>query len=369
MLRFAALNISRFTLARVIRHSDCRPLLRTISKQNEPIPTNDNKEGPSFATSDIKSTHDVEKVMPDAKVGHHYWEATRNLLYEYEKKLKYRGYNTLRISLGLLMGSILVMYLFGKQIKGFFSAHGADVASQSLSNTNFQISASDFSKNVVHQLLGDPEVSDLAVQFLSDLVKRPDTRRVLSDLVVAVLQDESTKQQVSKLAREQVAWYLLNDPQTIENVVAMITRIIIRDETLQSANELVHKIIQDTSVQNQVSQLFANVIVTDIVKLKAQDLGTHTVRQVLEDENIKEHATSFVRAVLMDQHIQHDAGYALWEALKVSLTPRWFVRTTATTTEEDIEQNNTQTDTDHHNNTRHIHDEHPCMPVKPTVDT
>jgi uncharacterized membrane-anchored protein YjiN (DUF445 family) len=254
------------------------------------------------------------------------WNATQQLYHKLDNRLQYRGYSTLRILAGVVGGSVLLTWLFQKQIKGFFSEHGAEVASQSLSSSNVQTSAGDLSKAVIQQVLQDPKSSDMAVQFLTQLSQRPDTRRMVVELVVSVLNDEQTKQQVSQLAREQVAWYLLNDPQTLENVVTMFTRALMSNQTLASSNELVKKVIQDEYVQDQVAQMFAKVIVTDYVKSSAQDLGTHTIHQVLEDENVKEHTTSFVRAVLQDQHIQHDAGYALWEALKVSLTPRWFAR-------------------------------------------
>ncbi len=292
-----------------------------------------------------KEQQKLEKP-PQTPTEYAIWSATQHLYHKLDERLpKYRDYSTLKI-LGIgLAGALVLSYLFQKQIKGFFSEHGADVASQSLSSTSVQTSAGDLSKAVIQQILEDPKTSDMAVQFLTDLFRRPDTKRILTELVINILQDEQTKQQVSQLAREQVAWYLMNDVQTMEHLVAMITRALLRDETLASSNELVKKILQDELVQDQASQMFAKVFVTDYMKNSAQDLGTHTLHQVLSDDNVKEHATTFVRTVLQDQHIQHDAGYALWEALKVSITPRWFVRSPQ---EESInystgEPSNTQT--------------------------
>ncbi len=322
----------------------CRPVQSVRLSNSFGIPIHTPVQPRRYFSIDEKPPAPLNDKPPQNSTDYAIWHVTQQLLHRIEDRLpKYRDYNSLKILGFGLTGALLLTYIFQKQIKGFFSQHGAEVASQSLSSSNVQNSAGDLSKAVLQQVLEDPKTSDVAVQFLANLVRRPDTQQMLTTLVVTTLQDDSMKKQISELARDQVAWYLLHDQQTLENFVSLITRTILRDETLSSSNELVKKVLQDAYVQDQVAQMLSKVVVTDFMKQGAVELGTQTLHQVLDDENIKEHTTTFVRAVLQDQAIQHDAGYALWEALKVSVTPRWFARETEAPPSEEGTTSNTVT--------------------------
>ncbi|KAL0483427.1 hypothetical protein AKO1_014757 [Acrasis kona] len=219
---------------------------------------------------------------------------------------------------------ICVLLVFSGSIKDFFTEHGAHVASQSLSSENVQSSAGELSKNVVQQVLEDPKTSDLAVTFLTQLVKRDDTKQLVSGLVVSVLQDQYVKEQVSNLAREQVAWYLLNEPRTLEQLSSLVQRTLALPETHESVKCISNSVISDPHTLDLVTNLLSEVILRQYVKDSAVQLGIYTSNQVLSDEHVKNMATGFARAVMMDPHTQNDAGQLLWEAFKVSVTPSWF---------------------------------------------
>ncbi|KAF0974028.1 hypothetical protein FDP41_006959 [Naegleria fowleri] len=238
--------------------------------------------------------------------------------------LKRRGYSLFRILIISLVVISVVIYKFGENIKNFFSQHGADVASKSLESKNLKMSAEQLSKDVVQQVLSDPKTVEQAVNFLSQLFARKDTQDLLVALLLQVLKDPTTQTYVSKFVKEIVAMYLLHDEQTMQVTADFVYRILQKPETKDQLVILLNNALQDESFRQSVAEMFSAVILYDVVKKSGAELGSDAVHTVLEDQNVKQHAESFITAVLLNQKIQHDAGFALWEALKVSLTPTWF---------------------------------------------
>ncbi|KAL9658064.1 hypothetical protein ABK040_012302 [Willaertia magna] len=264
-------------------------------------------------------------VSPAINPEHHYYtQSIRNLANEVGLALKAKGYSTWRI-LGIaalifgILGSI-----YSEEIKNFFSEHGADVASRSLSSENVQISAETLSKAVVQQVLNDPKTIEHAVNFLTELISRPETQKLLVDLLLQVLKDEGTQKYAQTFVKEVIAFYLMQDEHTLKVTTDFVVRVLAQKETKDQLVVLLNSALQEPSFRHEVAELFSSVILYDVVKKSAAELGIGSVHTIMDDEAVQKHSEEFVHSLLMNKKIQHDAGFALYEAMKVSITPGWF---------------------------------------------
>jgi len=279
----------------------------------------------------VPSTHNTNQIPHSSQVNqgvnpehHFYTQKIRNLAYELDMMLKRRGYSTFRV-LGLTALALgVLVFLFGEELKNFFSQHGADVASRSLESESVQMSAEVLSKAVVQQVLSDEKTIEHAIDFLRQLVSRQDTQQLLVSLLLQVLKDPTTQSFVSQFVKETVAIYLMQDEQTLQVASNFVYKIMEKQETKDQLVQLLNAALQDEKFRQQAAEMFASVILYDVVKKNGTELGLHAVHNVLDDEGVKQHSESFVSNVLTNQKVQHDAGFAIWEAVKVSVTPGWF---------------------------------------------
>ncbi|EFC47853.1 hypothetical protein NAEGRDRAFT_78700 [Naegleria gruberi] len=297
------------------------------TQQQQPIVTN--------PTSQIRDPVPPAVVNPEH---HFYTQKIRNLANELDMMLKRRGYSTFRVLVTTSLGLAVFIFLFSEDIKNFFSQHGADVASRSLGSESVQMSAEVLSKAVVQQVLSDAKTTEHAVNFLKDLISRKETQQLLVTLLLQVLQDPITQEYVSQFAKERIALYLLRDEYTIQVASEFAWKIIDKPETKDHLVILLNNALKDEAFRQHVADLFASVILYDVVKQSGSELGMHTVHNVMDDQNVQQHAEVFVTGILSNQKVRHDAGFALWEALKVSLTPTWFYHPPPNAPEQTSEQ-------------------------------
>lgn len=104
-----------------------------------------------------------------------------------------------------LTGFIVLMLLFGKQIRTYFTTTTADLAKETLENESLQMQTQGLASAVVQTILTDPEITAQAAIFLKEASTTQEVQQAMVNLVLHILQHPDTLQEVTALSKKLVA--------------------------------------------------------------------------------------------------------------------------------------------------------------------
>lgn len=102
------------------------------------------------------------------------------------------------LSIGVIMGVAMVAYFFSTPMKEDTVHHTAVMASEALQNTNLQKRAIELSKLVVRDVLNDPNSLNLTVKLVTELLGREEVKIAISSLLLALFEDRYTQEITKK---------------------------------------------------------------------------------------------------------------------------------------------------------------------------
>ena len=144
----------------------------------------------------------------------------------------------------------------------------------------------------------------------------------------------------------------MDDPSTKQTLIRLLQRLMIDQEMQKNVSEFTSRIIYDvmkkSETEVQLGQLFRRAILQkdnqdalyillkefiDDQKTKqlATNLALEVTHNVLNDENVKIAATTFIKDILSDSGLQQQSGDFAWNAVKNALKPKWFTNHAKTT--------------------------------------
>lgn len=226
-------------------------------------------------------------------------------------------------AIGMVGLGSLTIVAFGPELKGNVSQHTAEVARRSLENVDLQIQTQQLASEIVQTVLNNPKVLDQAAQFVSHLTQLDATQKSLIQLTKYVLNDPHTLAEVTKVTKRLI-YNMMQDPATLQQLVELVKMAIFDPTTKDSVIVLLQGLMQDKTVQAQVTELMQFVFIQEPVKTSVETTMTETCHQIMSNEQVNAHAKVFVSDVLKDQTVQSHGGDALWSTVWYSVTPRWI---------------------------------------------
>eukprot|EP01127_Copromyxa_protea_P010398 TRINITY_DN2531_c0_g1_i2.p1 TRINITY_DN2531_c0_g1~~TRINITY_DN2531_c0_g1_i2.p1 ORF type:complete len:457 (-),score=107.53 TRINITY_DN2531_c0_g1_i2:16-1386(-) len=234
------------------------------------------------------------------------------------------------IMLGLLLGGLIIVGLvsyFWQNIQAFLGHQTATVTQLTLEDKELKIKVEDFAKALINELLdhytNDKQTQQVTVDFVSKIFADPATTKAAVNLVNNVLQDESFKAQTVNLSN-YIVGVVLNDQHTTDQVVVLLKKVAAMEETQNLLQWLFVKLFNDETIQLELQKLFIHVFSQDSIVNKSNDLANTAATHVLSDPAVIATAQNFVNQTLNDGAVQEAAGYAIWEAFMVAVTPSLF---------------------------------------------
>lgn len=236
-----------------------------------------------------------------------------------------------------------IFWFFGDDIKIKLSGHGADVVSDSIGNPVVVDKASRLSREVVEDILRNENTREQARVF---------TKTLLTNL----FHDESMK----KEAVEFVGRVLL-DTGTKESVYCLIDKLAKDDKTKKLVAELlmsgVHHVLDNAAVRKHaydflVSNQNQDALVVLLESLinnpkslqMVTNLALNGVHNVLDNNQVKNHAHNFVLDQLRDDEFQKQGSDTIYSFVTGAFYPTWLISDTSEKNEEDsnkeVEENN-----------------------------
>ena len=134
------------------------------------------------------------------------------------------------------------------------------------------------------------------------------------------MKDPEALKQTQEFAGRIVDW-LSKDPATQRNLAQLIIELLQRPDAKAAVFALVQNVLRDPLTRIQAAQLVGDLLQYEAIRKQTVNLGVHASHQVLNDEEVKDHAVHFVTGVLNDSALQKSGGQAIWNALGYSVTP------------------------------------------------
>ena len=114
-------------------------------------------------------------------------------------------------------------------------------------------------KQLIEQVLEDPQITAQAADFVSQVVNTETARVGLGNLLVQALAMESFQHQALLLSQGVVA-NILSDEAMIDKTAVFLWQVLQRPDTLKATTELVERVMKDPGTQSHAAELEARAL-------------------------------------------------------------------------------------------------------------
>lgn len=156
-----------------------------------------------------------------------------------EQRMMYRGHSILKWTLGSSIGAATMAFLFREQIQNHIFDSTANVAQKSLQNHQVVNQSEILARQVVENLLNDPQHMDFLTRKIRDGI---------ADAVNDIFQDE----QFQKRSADYVA-HVLHSEKIKHDSAEMVIDTLKRDDVQMECKNLVKTVLRDPEVIMEAS--------------------------------------------------------------------------------------------------------------------
>ena len=167
---------------------------------------------------------------------------------------------------------------------------------------------------------GSRNRQNVVEHMLRDVFQSQALQQAAQQFVVSTLQSEPVRQALQRLLKE-LALDLLQDKETVAQVVKLLHFAIQTKEVRDAAQNLVLDIIDDPSVKEALIAVVQRLGREPAVQIATQTLLSDSTHAVLNDEDILDHSMEFATDVLGDDIVQQTAGEALRNTVGHAVRP------------------------------------------------
>ncbi|KAG7357786.1 hypothetical protein IV203_014373 [Nitzschia inconspicua] len=157
-------------------------------------------------------------------------------------------------------------------------------------------------------------------RIVADLLKSPQVQDAVSDLVAYVIASTQFKTACNVLLKELLK-DLLDDPDTLKQVVHLLQHAIVDDKIKEAAIQLVTEVFGDDRVLDELVTLVQRLGMEQQVQQATQALLVESAHNALNDPEILDHSMEFATDVVGDDVVQQTAGEALYNTLSYAIRP------------------------------------------------
>jgi hypothetical protein len=170
---------------------------------------------------------------------------------------------------------------------------------------------------------GDDEGGTSAMgldRIVADVIKSPKVEEAIANLVTKVIQSPQFKRACQVLLKDLLQG-LLNDPDTLKQVIHLLNNAIQDQKIKDAAIQLVMDVFGDDQVLDELVVLVQRLGVEEKVQQATQALLVESAHNALNDPEILDHSMEFATDVVGDDVVQQTAGEALYNTLAYAAKP------------------------------------------------
>lgn len=188
-----------------------------------------------------------------------------------------------------------------KEIKGEIIHHvlGKDISEMAESENKAAVNTADVVADVLHS----EALQNAVVSLITRVIGSAQFQSACHTLLKNLWQD------------------LINDPETLAQVVALLNTAIKDENIKKSFKELVLGILQDDEVYNELTGLVVRLGEDKEVLVATKELLTESAHQALNDPEILDHSMEFATDIVGDNVIQRTSGEALRNTVTYAVRP------------------------------------------------
>ena len=159
---------------------------------------------------------------------------------------------------------------------------------------------------VLKEILDDPLTQTIVGEFVQQILGQEVVQSAAVRLASYIVNNPDTIEQVSKLAFRTLS-SLLEDDSTRSLLLSYVGQILLDPHTQDNCYKLLLGLARDDATKEMLADLFQRVMVSDTIVNQAVSLGK-----------------SVTSEVVCDSKIQEETSGAMWNSLTMMMTPRWF---------------------------------------------
>lgn len=164
--------------------------------------------------------------------------------------------------------------------------------------------------------------------MLSDVLQSQALQQAAQQFVIQTLQSQPVQDALKRLVK--TLWTdLMNDPESIAQVVQLLNFAIQNPRVRESVRQLALDIIEDPEVKQSLIELLQRLGRDDAVMEATKSLLTQSAHSTLNDPEILDHSMEFATDVVGDDIVQRTAGEALRNTVGHAVRPATTVLLTA----------------------------------------
>jgi hypothetical protein len=182
---------------------------------------------------------------------------------------------------------------------------------------------------IIHHVLGK-DISELSeaenkaagntADVVADVLNSEALQNAIASLITSVIGSAQFQSACQTLLKN--LWQdLINDPETIAQVVALLNTAIKDEKIKKSFKELILGILQDDEVYKELTGLVVRLGEDKEVLAATKELLTESAHQALNDPEILDHSMEFATDIVGDNVIQRTSGEALRNTVTYAMKP------------------------------------------------
>lgn len=175
-------------------------------------------------------------------------------------------------------------------------------------------------KELAEMMEAESQTAGNTADVVADVLNSEALQNAIASLITRVLSSEQFQNACQTLLKN--LWSdLVNDPETVAQVVALLNTAIKDEKIKTSFKELVLGLLKDDEVYNELTGLVVKLGEDNEILNATKELLTESAHQALNDPEILDHSMEFATDIVGDNVIQRTSGEALRNTVTYAVRP------------------------------------------------
>lgn len=186
---------------------------------------------------------------------------------------------------GSISALVVLVFIFGGEIRKMVSAQTADLAKETLENESLQVQTQQLAMAVVQTILNDPQVTSLAASFLKEASTAEETQLALLELVTHVLQHPQSLQELSNISIQLIE-FLSAQPHVQQQLARLLNTVLVDPQFQLVLMQLLAQLFQHPEIVAAMTKCFEQVAQAPEVTQATTQLVQAAAQELLSDEQV-----------------------------------------------------------------------------------
>ncbi len=175
-------------------------------------------------------------------------------------------------------------------------------------------------KELAEMMEAEHKTAGNTADVVADVLNSDALQNAIASLITRVVSSDQFQSACQTLLKN--LWSdLVNDPETLAQIVALLNTAIKDEKIKKSFKELVLGLLQDEEVYNELTGLVVKLGEDKEVLDATKELLTESAHQALNDPEILDHSMEFATDIVGDNVIQRTSGEALRNTVTYAVRP------------------------------------------------